>query len=147
MAVPTGLDCKLYRNAGTYGSPTWTLIAAVKDVTRNAETNEGDGKSRISTFVKRVRGLKKISIDFDLVKDSVDAANYTALRAAWLARSTIEFAVATGLIATAGTHYVRMSGIVKKFSESQPLEDAVVASCSVSLTQSANDPSATTVGS
>lgn len=147
MAVLSGLDGKLYRNSATFGSPTWVLIPSVKDVTRNGETNEGDGKSRISNFMKRVRGLKKVSLDFDIVKDSVDAANWTAIRAAWLARATVEFAFATGLIATAGTVYVRFAAIVTKFSENQPLEDAVTASVSIKLAYSANEPSVTTVGS
>ncbi len=35
MSVKLGLDAKLYRNTGTYDTPTWVEMTNVKDLTLN----------------------------------------------------------------------------------------------------------------
>ena len=38
MAIRLGLNAKLYRNTGSYASPTWNEIGNVKDVTHKSFT-------------------------------------------------------------------------------------------------------------
>lgn len=41
-----GLNCKVYRNTGTYAQPTWDEIPNVRNVTLNLERGEADITSR-----------------------------------------------------------------------------------------------------
>lgn len=140
MSTPTGLDCKLYRNAGTYPAPAWTEMKNVKDLTVNGETAEADVSARKSRFRLRARTLIDLGLDFDYLKDTADTANYQALRSSWLGSADLEFAVADGDIVAAGTEYLRFTGGVFKFTENQPLENGVGAAVTVKPTPSAHDP-------
>ena len=46
MAVKLGLDAKLFRNTGTFATPTWNEITNVRDVTLNLEAGEADVTTR-----------------------------------------------------------------------------------------------------
>jgi len=46
MALRLGLDARLYRNTGSYASPTWNFVQNVKDLTLNLEVGEADVSTR-----------------------------------------------------------------------------------------------------
>lgn len=136
-----GLSAKLYRNTGTYGSPTWTEISAVRDLTLSDAMSEADVTRRASGgWRETVATLREASIDFDMV-NVADDTQVSALRAAYAARTIVEFAVLDGDVLTPGTRGLRASCQVTKFELSQELENAQTYSVTIKPAPSANAPS------
>ena len=145
MGFVLGLNAKLYRNTGTYGSPTWNEIPNVKDVTLSLEKGETDATTRGNGGWEAVIAtLKKASIEFNMVWDTADQ-DLIALRDAWLGDTVIEFAVMDGDINTPGNQGLRASCMVTKFSRKEPLEEALMAEVSIKPSYSAFAPSWYTV--
>ena len=45
-----GIDCKLYRNTGTYASPTWSEIPLTRDLTLKRSAGKADSTARDATY-------------------------------------------------------------------------------------------------
>ena len=133
-----GLDCKLYYNAGTYGSPSWTLIANVKDVTLSVEATDITVANRsASGWSESIQGLKAATISFQIDWDT-SAAGFTNVRDAFLNGTEIEIASMDGAIATSGSQGLRATMIVLSFTRNEGLEDIVTADVSIRPTPNAN---------
>jgi predicted secreted protein len=116
-------DACLYYNAGTYGSPSWSEITNVKDVTLNLDKDEVDVTTRASGGYKEfVDGLIDASISFNMLWDTEDTA-FTAIRTAFFAKSAVEFLVLDGNV-TAGQG-LRATCMVKSFSRNETLGEAL----------------------
>jgi hypothetical protein len=145
MAIKLGMDAKLYRNTGTYGSPTWDLIGNVKDLTLSLETGEADVTTRGNGgWRATVATLKDGSLEFEMIWDTEDT-DFTAIRTAFLGNTAVEMAVLDGLVATTGSQGLRASFMVTNFTRNEPLEEAITVSVSMKPTYSANAPAWMTV--
>lgn len=130
-----GLDCKLYRNTGTYASPTWNEIANVADVTVQLSKGEADTSTRASGWKTRKGTLKDASIDFQL-KFVPGDTDFAALLASYTGNSSIELLALDGLLATTGSQGLRAVCEVFNFQQGQPLEGAVTFDVSAKPTPS-----------
>lgn len=140
MAAKLGLDCKLYRNTGSYASPTWDLVGNVKDLTLSLEKSEADVTTRANGgFRATVGTLKDATVEFQMVADSSDT-DFTAIQTAFFANTSIEFAILDGLVATTGSQGLRATMDILKFSRSEELENAVMFDVSIKPTYAANAP-------
>ena len=87
MSVKLGLDAKLYYCvAGIGGTPTWTELSNVKNVTLNLQKGEADVTTRANNGWKATAGtLKEGSIEFEMVWDTSDTGftRQKAVRFAW----------------------------------------------------------------
>lgn len=143
MGVKVGIDCKLYHNTGTYGTPVWDEITIARDVSIAFELGEGNADSRAYAWGFSVAGLKRATLTFDLLADAA-VADYDTIRDAVLARTVTDMAVADGAIATAGTKYFRGDFQFFGFTTDQPLEDTAKTPVTAKLTYSSNTPGYTT---
>jgi hypothetical protein len=142
-----GYNAKLYRNTGTYASPTWSEMTNVKDLTLNMDLDEADVTTRASGGWKaNVATLLDGSIEFEMVYDPTDA-NFTAVQTAFFSRSAVEFAAMDGPIATAGSQGLRATCMVKQFSVEEKLAEALTVKVTIKPTYAANPPSWYTVSS
>lgn len=103
-----GRECALYYNAGTFASPTWTLISRAIDVSYSIGSERGDLSSRISKWKMEGKALNSLELTFGyryraLVTDAV----FDALRPMALSDTKTEFAVCDTTIATTGAEYLR----------------------------------------
>ena len=145
MGVRLGLDAKLYRNTGTYESPTWVEMTNVKDLTLNLESGEADVTTRgAAGWRATVATLKEGTIEFEMVWDTADAG-FTAIQQAWFGNASIEFAVMDGDITVAGSQGLRATFSITKFSRNEPLEEALSVSVSAKPTYADNAPEWMTV--
>lgn len=143
--IKLGLNAKLYRNAGTYETPTWNELTNVKDVTLNLESGEADVTTRGNNgWRATVATLKDGSIEFEMVWDTEDAG-FTAIKSAWFGNTSIEFAVMDGGITTAGSQGLRASFSITKFSRNEPLEEALTVSVTAKPTYAEHAPEWMTV--
>lgn len=125
MAAIRGLDCKLYRNTNTYASPTWVEIENVKDLSVPNEKTMADASTRRSGVAEEVGTIKKLGIEFDMVKDHADA-DWEALNDAYWGNTVVEFLCLDGSKDVAGSRGVRFGAEVAKFDETQSLEGVVM---------------------
>ena len=140
MGVKLGMDAKLYRNTGSYGSPVWNEVKNVKDVTLNLEAGEADVTTRGNGgWRANIATLKDASLEFEMVWDTADD-DFTAIRTAFLTNAAIEFAVLDGPVATSGSQGLRASMAITNFSRAEPLEEAIKVSVTAKPTYAANPP-------
>lgn len=133
MTLRIGLKSKLYRNTGTYASPTWDEVSNVKDLSLDLSANEADAGTRGNGgWAAVVATVKEAEVTFDMLWDP-DDTDLQAFRDAYLNGSTIEVAVLDGVIGNtpADAQGLRFEGIVTKFSRAEPLAD--IDSVSVAL--------------
>lgn len=92
MSHKMGFDCKLYRNTGSYGSPTWDLMPNVMDANVTMEMDEADASIRGASGGAKltVAALMGVTIEWSMVWDTADA-DLLALRTAAFARTAVEF--------------------------------------------------------
>jgi predicted secreted protein len=141
MSVVLGLNAKLYRNTGSYATPTWDLVDNVKDLTLNLEKGEADVTRRASAGWRETVGtLKDASIEFQMVWDTEDE-DFTAIKDAFFNNTSIEFAVMDGDIEVAGSQGLRATMDVINFSREENLEEALTVSVTIKPTFAANPPS------
>ncbi|NLE37428.1 MAG: hypothetical protein GX621_05320 [Pirellulaceae bacterium] len=140
MSTKLGLDAKLYRNSGTYETPSWVEMTNVKDLTLNLESGEADVTTRGNNgWRATVATLKDGSIEFEMIWDTEDAG-FTAIKSAWFGNTSIEFAVMDGGITVAGSQGLRATFSITKFSRSEPLEEALSVSVTAKPTYAENAP-------
>ena len=141
-----GIDCKLYRNTGSYGSPAWSEITKVKDVTLNLDKNEIDVSTREAVWTAIRGGLKNGSLDVSYQAVAADTV-LDALITSFMSNTAIEFAVMDGAIATSGSKGLRASMEVMTMPREEQLQGAVAYNFTMKVTYSANAPTWFTVGS
>jgi hypothetical protein len=121
MTKQIGLDMYLYRNAGTFESPSWQLIENVRDLSGPDSFVEADVSTRGSGLKQTEPTLQDLSFDWEMVHDP-DDTDFTALQTAYRAKTKVELAFADGPIATSGTKYMRVETKIVKWERGEPLE-------------------------
>lgn len=140
MSVKLGMEAKIYRNTGTHGTPTWTILSNVKDVTLNLEKGEADVTTRANNGWKATVGtLKDGSIEFEMVWDPADAG-FTAIQTAYFAGTSIELLALDGAYDATGSQGLRATMAITNFTRSEPLEEAITVKVTAKPTYSANAP-------
>lgn len=128
-----GLNCYLYYNSATYGSPTWVTIARAQDVSVPWSTKESDVGSRNSGHEFTLPSLMKTGIEFGyLYKRGTDAV-WTALMTNAMARikTPLDMVACDDDITLTGAKGIRFTGNVFNADQNQPLSDGVTQKFSV----------------
>jgi len=140
MAIRLGMEAKVYRNDGTWETPTWVEITNVRDVTLNLETGEADVTTRANSGWRATAAtLKEASVEFEMVWDTEDAG-FTAIKDAFFNGTNIDLAVMDGDITQTGTQGLRAEFSITSFSRSEPLEEAITVSVTAKPAYSVNTP-------
>ncbi len=146
MSYRLGMNCRLYRNAGTYEAPDWQHVRNARDVKLNLEAGEADITTRGNNgWGAVVATLKNATIETEIVWNKADP-NFQAFRAAFLAGGSVEVAVMDDDITTPGAEGLRATVAVMNFSRNEELAEAVRASVSLKPTYADNAPEWLTIG-
>jgi len=145
MAGQVGLDCKFYRNTGTYGTPTWLEIPIVQEATLGLDKAKADASVRTARYKQNLPTLKSAPIELKILADVADT-NYDALRDAFMNDTVLDVAMANGAIATNGTEYFRADYVCFGFKRAEPLLEAATVDVALDLVYSAHAPGFTNVG-
>lgn len=142
-AFTLGLSGVLYRNTGSYASPTWVAIGDVDDLDMTFETDEADATTRGGGGDELVMpAISKKTVEFGMKYDKNDA-QWQALQTAYFARSTIEFLVADATVAQSPTPVaagLRATFCITKFGRSEKLKEVMSTAVTLRPTPSANNP-------
>ena len=134
MAIRLGMEAKLYFcAAGIGGSPTWTELTNVKNVSLALQTGEADVTTRGNSGWKATAAtLKEGSIEFEMVWDTADAG-FTAIKNAYFGNTLIGLAAMDGPIAQNGSQGLCADCMITNFSRDEPLEEAITVKVTAKL--------------
>lgn len=144
QVASVGCNYKLYRNTGTWGSPTWLEVTTVRDNKLSMTKSTGDGSARLSTFKLYLAALKDVGIEYELLRDA-NKSETAALRDSYINDTVVNMAVCDQAIANSGAEYFKVDTLCTEFSRSEPLEGAVVLSVKQVPAYSSNVPLFVTV--
>ncbi|MBI5725017.1 MAG: hypothetical protein HZA50_13735 [Planctomycetes bacterium] len=141
MSIKLGMEAKLYFcEAGIGGTPVWTELSNVKNVTLNLQTGEADVTTRANHGWKATAAtLKEGSIEFEMIWDTEDEG-FAAIKDAYFGNLIIGIAVMDGPIAQAGSQGLWADCMITNFSRDEALEEAISVKVTAKPTYSANAP-------
>jgi len=127
MGFILGKDCKVFRNTGTWSSPTWSEITKVEVATQSIEAAEAEFKNRGLQFTQSAGGILTASIDLALTHFAGVDADYELLRDAIVVdpKTLLDMFFADGASATSKTQGLRGHFAVINMGRDEPLEDGV----------------------
>ena len=136
-----GMDAHLFFCVdGAGGSPTWTEITNVKDLTLNLEKGEADVTTRGNNGWRATVGtLKEASVEWDMVWDT-DDAGFAAIKDAYFDNLLIGLAVLDRVIDDPDAEGLIADFSITNFSRSEPLEEALTVSITAKPTYSTTAP-------
>lgn len=139
MAIKLGLEGKLYRNVGTYGSPSWTEIVNVTDVTTNLTKAMADITTRANNGWRSQRGtLKEGEVTFEMFADG--GADFRFFMDAYQANEVVELLALDGPESTPGNEGLRATFDVADMSRTEALEEGIKYSVKLVVTTGENAP-------
>ena len=145
MAHVLSEDAKLYYNftathggAGTYTTPDWDEISNVKDLTLTLDKGEIDVSVRSGNgFAEFVDGLIDATVDFQMLWDTADVP-FSDIQAAFFAKNEVEILVLDGASTSSGAQGLRVTCMVKSFSRSETLGEALMVDVSLRPVKNSN---------
>jgi len=128
-----GMNAKVYRGAAGGALGALSEMSNVKDVTVNLEAGEADVTTRgNSGWRATAPTLRECTVEFEMVWRPGDAG-FDAVKAAFLAGSTIELAVLDQARETTGAQGPKGSFSITSFSRNEALEEAITVSVTAKL--------------
>jgi len=138
--VKLGMNACLYLNEGTAGTPSWTKMGNVKDLTINLEKGEADVTTRDNNGWRATAGtLKDGTVEFESLWISEDAA-FALIKNIYFKDESIEIAAMDGPIDEAGSEGLRATVVCTNLSRGEPLEEGIAANITLKPTQSDTAP-------
>jgi hypothetical protein len=119
-----GILANLYFNTGTYGSPTWSAVKLVGDLTVGGEWNSGKVVTRASRVEYEAMTTLKLACSGKLKADLTDT-NYLALIAAMVAGTVINIMALDATSTTTGSQGWMYDAQVKKGNQDQTPEGVI----------------------
>lgn len=147
--VVLGGEPRLYRNSGTYGSPTWVHVSNCENL------DFADSRTKVRVALRsmypiagNLPGLRDIALTWNMAnKKGTADASLTAIQTAHRTGAVIELAVADGDITVTGTKYSRQICHIFKCDDSAPIDgvDMLAIEAAPSVNNGGNNPSNSTV--
>lgn len=103
-AVKPGINAAVYRNSGSYASPTWTEVTLIRDVTINGPWNLADASIRATKAVLQAKTQIALTGQIVIRADDADAGYQALWDASCLSTSSglLDLLILDGDIATEG---------------------------------------------
>lgn len=134
-----GLECKVFRNSGTYGTPVWDECVNVRDVSPTDEKSKVDFSRRASKFKQYRAGMRDIALDIVFVYKRADT-DWQAFMDAYNNGTIIDIWAADGVVDATNTQGPRFEAEVIKAPRTEGLEDGMLYTFSVVPAASGNAP-------
>ena len=123
-APVVGKFCKLYLNAATHATPTWTELKSAINVSANLGKGEADVSARYSGWKLTKGALKELEISFSYRHKQGADTVFDTLLAAYINDTHIEFAVMDAAITESGAQGPRAFWEILSMNLTQELENA-----------------------
>lgn len=125
MADPIlGLNAKLYRNTGTWATPSWNEMDNVKDLTLNLTKGEADVSKRGSSWRLTVGTLLTAELTFQSIWDE-DDTDLAAIQSAFLNGTSIELLILDKAVLSTGAQGLHAMFQITRYTRNEQLEQAL----------------------
>lgn len=122
MSATLGLNCHIFRNTGTYGSPTWVAYDNVEDVKLSIDADEADATTRAGGgFGASEPAILNASVDFTSIWDHADTGQQLFVTA-FTGKTSMDLAVMDGASSGAGSQGLRALFKVFKMERGEPIK-------------------------
>lgn len=139
MGAIRGLDCEVFRNSGSYVSPTWAAVDAVRSASYEITSSEANTNRRGGGGWQTSKQLlKDATLNVTFVKD-LDDADFDALLQAFEAGTPVELVAYDGGNAS-GSHGLDAVWEVQSWNETQDIDDIVLVEVTYKPTDDADIP-------
>lgn len=122
-AVKLGINAKLFYNAGNYGTPSWTEVTQIDDLTETIKATKAAANDRSSPINKSVITSVDLSWNGKIKNDESTAFNF--LYEAILEKQTVDILVLNGGSTTNGVRGYRADTQVHDMSDAQGRNDSI----------------------
>ena len=124
-AAKIAIKAKLYRNTGTYGSPTWTELTCISDCSLEAAWDEGEASTRETRMKLALKTMLALGVTCKLRASDSGDAGYTAIIAASVADTQIDILILNGSSTSSSATGFRFTSQVFSANEDQGLGQVV----------------------
>jgi hypothetical protein len=119
MGFVLGKDHVAARNAGTFGSPTWTTVGNISALKDNMTADKAPATRRASGWFKQyARTLIDLSFTWRMLWDLADTS-FAAFLSAFTGGTEIDMVILDGSPASGSHQGPRISAIVTKFDKDE----------------------------
>jgi hypothetical protein len=134
-----GINCVVYRNTGTWGSPTWTACPEFESVNIDPRYTKADSNSRDSRFGRGKLTLAEVGVTARLKVKPVNT-NYEALMDAFSLGTAVDLLILDGDKDTVGSRGIRAEFNIEAAPEDQGITARLYRDLTLSLNDSDNLP-------
>lgn len=140
--IPVGFECKSYRDTNnTWGGPAWSEMGDVKDINfRGARAKVNVSRRGRRPFNRNRVGLADWTVTIDIFIPSSFPQEVSVLEGAFEDATTLNMVFLSGDIATTGSNGPHAEWIITGFDVKQTLEEGVMASMTLEIGDTDNDP-------
>lgn len=122
VQIKIGKNAKVYRNSGSYGSPSWTEIDIVQSVTLSLTKSEAEVTFRGGGgWEAIVPTIKRASIDIMILHQTQDSS-YQVLRAAYMADTVLDYLIVDTTRTTQYAEGLRLYANIMEFTREEPID-------------------------
>lgn len=140
MGAIRGIECKIYLNTGTHGSPTWVEWSCARDATFNLTFEEVDATCRGSGgYRQSAITLSAIEVTGNAIKEKADST-FLLMEAAAVAKDVIDVLVMDGSRTDANSDGWRLQAQFFSWVENQAYEDIVTVDWTMKPARDTNPP-------
>ncbi|MGL5097508.1 MAG: hypothetical protein ACRDD1_18115 [Planctomycetia bacterium] len=129
-----GIDAKLYRNTGTYGTPTWTSVDCISDCAVSPVWDKNEVMIRASRTKMQVKTMLGIEVAAKLLATLSGDTQLIAIQDAMNSDAQHDFLVLNAATTAIGARGWRFWGQVFQASESQNPGDTLFYDCVIAPT-------------
>lgn len=123
--IKAGINARVYRNTGTYGSPVWAAIDMVRGASPSFAWDMVDASIRGTPAKLYGKGQVDLMVSLDVRADDLDAG-YQALWDAAMDQDTVmDLLILNGLVTVEGSLGVRSEFLVNLAGDSQGAGDLI----------------------
>lgn len=144
-AVKLGINAKLFYNAGTYGTPTWTEVTQIEDLMEDIKAQKSACNDRSSPINKSV--VTSIDLAWNGKIKNDESTAFELLYEAILEKATVDILVLNGGSTTNGVRGYRADVQVFDMSDPQGRNDSIYHNFLFEPTDSTNPAKAARVAS
>ena len=140
MGAIRGIDCKIYLNTGTHGTPTWVEWLCARDSTFSLTFEEADATCRGSGgYRQSAITLSSIEVTGSAIKEK-DDATFLLMEAAAVAKDVIDILVMDGTRLLDESDGWRLQAQFFSWVENQAFEDIVTIDWTLKPARDSNAP-------
>lgn len=140
-----GVNAKAYRNTGSYGSPTWSEMTLISDLSVNPAWDEGSADARES----RIKQVRKTMMGLEVsgkMKKRISDSNYQALMDALVSDTVLDVLILDASKETVGARGWRFDAQVFSANEDQAMGNVLYEEFVMKPSLDTNAPKAVKVG-